>query len=73
MDVFYICRHFAKCRSELVLCDEIYDRLVFEGKKHTSFASLADDMTVITMNGLSNSHCLCGFRCGWLVTSGPYI
>ncbi len=56
----------------IVLADEIYDRLVFGGKTHTSFASLADDITVITMNGLSKSHCLCGFRCGWLVTSGPF-
>lgn len=56
----------------VVLSDEIYDRLVFDGKVHTSFASLADDLTVITMNGLSKSHCICGFRCGWLLTSGPY-
>ncbi len=55
----------------IVLSDEIYDRLVFDSKIHTSFASLVDDITVITMNGLSKSHCLCGFRCGWLVTSGP--
>lgn len=55
----------------IVLCDEIYDRLVFNEKSHTSFANLADDITVVTMNGLSKSHCLCGFRCGWLVTSGP--
>lgn len=55
----------------VVLCDEIYDRLVFPGKTHTSFAALADDLTVITMNGLSKSHSICGFRCGWLVTSGP--
>ena len=57
----------------IVLSDEIYDRLVFDGKVHTSIASLADDITVITMNGLSKSHCLCGFRCGWLVTSGPEL
>lgn len=55
----------------VILADEIYDRLVFDGKKHTSIAGLAGDITVITMNGLSKSHCLCGFRCGWLVISGP--
>ena len=54
-----------------VLSDEIYDRLIFDGKPYTSFASLASDIPVVTMNGLSKSHCLCGFRCGWLVTSGP--
>ncbi len=61
----------ARQNDLIVLSDEIYDRLVFDGKQHTSFASLANDLTVITMNGLSKSHCLCGFRCGWLVTSGP--
>ena len=61
----------ARQNDLIVLSDEIYDRLVFDGKKHLSFASLAEDIPVITMNGLSKSHCLCGFRCGWLVTSGP--
>lgn len=61
----------ARQNQLIVLSDEIYDRLVFDGKTHTTFASLADDITVITMNGLSKSHCLCGFRCGWLVISGP--
>ena len=55
----------------LVFSDEIYDRLVMDGLKHTSFAALAPDLPVITMNGLSKSHCLCGYRCGWMVISGP--
>ncbi len=55
----------------LVFSDEIYDRLVMDGLKHTSFAALASDLPVITMNGLSKSHCLCGYRCGWMVISGP--
>lgn len=55
----------------IVFSDEIYDRLVMDGLIHTSTASLAPDLTVITMNGLSKSHCLCGYRCGWMVISGP--
>lgn len=55
----------------LLFVDEIYDRLVMDGLKHVSLASLADDIPVITLNGLSKSHCLCGYRCGWMVTSGP--
>lgn len=55
----------------IVFSDEIYDRLVMDGLKHTSFAALAPDLPVITMNGLSKSHCLCGYRCGWMVISGP--
>ncbi len=51
--------------------DEIYDRLMIEGAPYTSIASLCDDVPMVTMNGLSKSHCLCGLRCGWLVLSGP--
>ncbi len=51
--------------------DEIYDRLMMDGTPYTSIASLCDDVPIVTMNGLSKSHCLCGLRCGWLVLSGP--
>ncbi|MBQ8610327.1 MAG: aminotransferase class I/II-fold pyridoxal phosphate-dependent enzyme [Oscillospiraceae bacterium] len=55
----------------VVFSDEIYDRLVMDGLKHVSTASLAPDLTVVTLNGLSKSHILCGYRCGWMVLSGP--
>ena len=55
----------------MVFSDEIYDRLVMDGQTHVSTAALAPDLTVVTMNGLSKSHCLCGYRCGWMVISGP--
>ena len=61
----------ARRNGLIVLSDEIYDRLIFGEKEYSSFASLAPDIPVVTMNGLSKSHCLCGFRCGWLVTNGP--
>lgn len=61
----------ARERDLIVFSDEIYDRLVMDGLEHVSTASLAPDLTVITMNGLSKSHCLCGYRCGWMVISGP--
>lgn len=57
---------------ELVLfCDEIYDRLVMDGVEHISIASLAPEVFCITYNGLSKSHRACGYRCGWMVLSGP--
>ena len=55
----------------IIFSDEIYDRLVLDGLEHVSTASLAPDLTVVTMNGLSKSHSLCGYRCGWMVISGP--
>ena len=55
----------------VVFSDEIYDRLVMDDLHHVSTASLAPDLVVVTMNGLSKSHSLCGYRCGWMVISGP--
>lgn len=58
-------------KNQLVfLADEIYDRVMYDGLKHTPAASLSDDTLFITLNGLSKSHRLCGFRVGWMVISG---
>ena len=61
----------ARQNDLIIFSDEIYDRLVLDGLEHVSTASLAPDLTVVTMNGLSKSHSLCGYRCGWMVISGP--
>ena len=61
----------ARAHDLVVFSDEIYDRLVMDGLQHISTASLAPDLTVVTMNGLSKSHILCGYRCGWMGLSGP--
>ena len=47
------------------------DRLVMDGEKHTAIASLAPDLFCVSMNGLSKSHRIAGFRVGWMVLSGP--
>lgn len=54
----------------VIFSDEIYDRLVMDDLQHVSTATLCPDLLCITMNGLSKSHIVCGFRCGWMVVSG---
>lgn len=54
----------------ILFADEIYDRLVFDGEKHVSIASLAPDLFCVTFSGLSKSHMIAGFRIGWMVLSG---
>lgn len=54
----------------IIFADEIYDRLVMDGLKHTSIAALAPDVPCVTFNGLSKSHRVAGFRAGWMVISG---
>lgn len=55
----------------MLFSDEIYDRLVIGDAPHYATAALAPDLAVITMNGLSKSHQICGLRSGWMVFSGP--
>ncbi|HFI0302937.1 TPA: pyridoxal phosphate-dependent aminotransferase [Streptococcus suis] len=61
----------ARQHELIIFSDEIYDRMVFDGAVHIPIASLAPDVFVVTMNGLSKSHRICGFRVGWMVLSGP--
>lgn len=56
---------------ELILfADEIYDRLVMDGLEHTALASLAPDLLTLSFNGLSKSHLIAGYRCGWMCLCG---
>lgn len=54
----------------ILFSDEIYDRLVMDGEKHVSIASLAPDVFCVTFSGLSKSHMIAGFRIGWMILSG---
>jgi alanine-synthesizing transaminase len=54
----------------IIFADEIYDKILYDDTKHTSLASLSDEVLFITMNGLSKSYRICGFRAGWMVISG---
>ena len=60
----------ARMHDLIIFADEIYDRLVMDGKKHVSIASLAPDLMCITFNGLSKSHLIAGYRVGWMSISG---
>ena len=54
----------------VVFADEIYDKTLYDGERHTSIASLADDVLFVTLNGLSKNYRACGYRAGWMVVSG---
>ncbi len=54
----------------IIFADEIYDRLVMDGVEHISIASLCPDLFCVTMNGLSKSHRIAGYRVGWMCLSG---
>lgn len=54
----------------ILFADEIYDRLVMDGEEHIALASLAPDLLTVSFNGLSKSHLIAGYRCGWMCLCG---
>ncbi len=55
----------------VILADEVYDKVLYDGAQHTAIASLSTDVLTLTFNSLSKSYRSCGYRAGWLVVSGP--
>ena len=60
----------ARRHNLLVFADEIYDKIVYDGLSHTAVAALAEDVTIVSLNGLSKAYRCAGFRSGWLMISG---
>jgi alanine-synthesizing transaminase len=54
----------------IVYADEIYDRITYDGARHTAMASVADDILTVSFNGMSKAYRAAGFRSGWMVLSG---
>jgi len=57
----------------LILSDEIYEKLTYDGAEHVSVASLspeAHDLT-ITINGFSKAYAMTGWRLGYLAAPEP--
>ena len=54
----------------IIYADEIYDKVLYDDAKHTSIASLANDVFFVTFSGLSKNYRAAGFRSGWAVVSG---
>ena len=61
----------ARAHGLLLLADEIYDQILYDGIEHHALAALAPDVLCVTFNGLSKSYRVAGYRAGWAVVSGP--
>jgi alanine-synthesizing transaminase len=62
--------NIAREHKLLLLSDEIYEKILYDGVSHTSIASLCDDVPMITFNGLAKTYRAAGLRMGWMVLSG---
>ena len=54
----------------VIFADEVYDKVLYDGVKHTPIACLSHDVLTLTFNSLSKSYRSCGYRAGWLIVSG---
>ncbi|MCO5103066.1 MAG: pyridoxal phosphate-dependent aminotransferase [Burkholderiaceae bacterium] len=54
----------------VIFADEVYDKVLYDGVRHTPIALLSDDVLTLTFNSLSKSYRSCGYRAGWMVVSG---
>lgn len=58
---------FAKKYDLIIVSDEMYEKLIYDGKKHISIASISSDAyeRTIVINGLSKSYAMTGWRLGY--------
>ncbi len=66
---------FAKKHDLIIISDEIYEKLIYDGKKHVSVASLSEDAynRTIVINGFSKSYAMTGWRLGYAAGNAEVI
>lgn len=69
-DVLQSIADLAAEKNLMVMSDEIYDKILFDGHRHTPIASLNNDVFYLTYGGLSKNWRATGFRSGWVILSG---
>lgn len=58
----------------MVISDEVYERLIYDGEKHISIASLSGmKERTFTMNGMSKAYSMTGWRLGYVVAPEEFI
>ena len=62
---------FAKKYNLLIVSDEIYEKLIYDGKEHISIAALSEDAynRTIVINGVSKTYAMTGWRLGYVAAS----
>ena len=67
--------NFAKEHDLIIVSDEMYEKLIYDGEKHISIASISQDAyeRTIVINGLSKSYAMTGWRIGYMISSEEII
>jgi aspartate aminotransferase len=66
---------FALKHNLLIISDEIYEKLIYNGRKHISIASFSNEVKArtIVVNGVSKSYAMTGWRIGYLASDNKEI
>lgn len=58
-----------------IICDEIYDKFLYDGAKHFSVASISDEVAdiTVTVNGFSKTYAMPGYRLGYAAANTEII
>src|SRR6476469_8257531 len=60
----------ARQHGLVIMADEVYDKVLYDGVVHTPISSLSEDVLTLTFNSLSKSYRSCGYRAGWVFVTG---
>ncbi|GAA4659039.1 pyridoxal phosphate-dependent aminotransferase [Arthrobacter cryoconiti] len=61
----------ARNHDLVIFADEIYEKILYDGRTHIHMASMADDVCMLTFSGLSKAYRMPGYRAGWVALTGP--
>ena len=66
---------FAKENDLIIISDEIYEKLIYDGNEHISIASLSQDAyeRTIVINGVSKTYAMTGWRLGYAAASEQIV
>ncbi len=65
---------FARAKDLLVLSDEIYEKVIYDGRRHVSVASLPGMAErTLTFNGFSKAYAMTGWRLGYVAGPGALL
>lgn len=65
------CIELAQKHNIIIIADEIYEDIVFEGHQYIPMASLSNDLPIITCSGLAKRFMVPGWRLGWIALHDP--
>ena len=55
----------------IIISDDTYERIIFDGKKHVVIGSIAKEVPVVTLHSMSKVYLVPGWRLGWMVFHDP--